>query len=138
MLYIHNEKPYAIPTKNSIFSQEGFSLLEICITLVLIGLLFSFAIPNYTRYLVQTKRLEGQTALIQMSYLLEAHYTRKKTYAGNVIGKNAYLHKYYALHVRKATKTGYMLEAHAQFSDPACPILRLDSIGRKTPLACWG
>jgi len=51
--------------------KNGFSLIELLLVLGLIGLLAAMAYPNYTHLLVRTRRLEAETALLNLANRLE-------------------------------------------------------------------
>ncbi|MFY9397616.1 MAG: type IV pilin protein [Desulfomonilia bacterium] len=43
--------------------KKGFSLMEVMVVVVIVGILASVAIPSYTRYVNRTRRAEAITAL---------------------------------------------------------------------------
>tara|TARA_R110002126_G_scaffold175960_1_gene324560 strand:+ start:12978 stop:13370 length:393 start_codon:yes stop_codon:yes gene_type:complete len=51
--------------------KNGFSLIELLLVLGLISLLAAMAYPNYTHLLVRTRRLEAETALLNLANRLE-------------------------------------------------------------------
>ena len=51
---------------------KGFSLIELTFVLLIVSILTLMAVPNYTRYLTQTRRLDGQTALLMLANQIES------------------------------------------------------------------
>lgn len=61
-------------------SQRGFTLIELMITVVIIGLLAAVAYPNYTDY-VRKARMQGAfSALANLRFQLEQYYQNNRNY----------------------------------------------------------
>lgn len=77
-------------------SQKGFTLVEIMIVVVIIGILAAIAYPSYLQYVKKTKRVDMQTAMLQMSRNLANYKMANNNFAGlvltnaNVFGGNVY------------------------------------------------
>ncbi len=91
--------------------KKGFTLMEIMITVVVIGILAAIAIPSYTSYM-QRGRMAAAYADIQMISLLEekafAQDGQYTTYAGLVNNyglKIDAVQKYYDLDINLSTNT---------------------------------
>ncbi len=54
--------------------QEGFSLVELMIAIVIVGLLASIAIPSYTNYMKSGSAQEAPSNLLAMKTQAEQHY----------------------------------------------------------------
>ena len=65
-------------------ARNGFTLIELMITLVVIGILAAVAYPSYTQYTVRGSRQAAQGELVQLANLQEKIYLNSNTYAVSV------------------------------------------------------
>ncbi|MDR1647008.1 MAG: prepilin-type N-terminal cleavage/methylation domain-containing protein [Zoogloeaceae bacterium] len=61
--------------------QNGFSLMELMITIVIIGILTAFAYPSYQEHLRKTRRAECQGVMTSAATALERRRAVRGTYA---------------------------------------------------------
>ncbi len=59
--------------KHSLFSSMGFSLIEIMITVAIIGILASIAMPIYRNYITTARTNRAKAELMQLPILLEQY-----------------------------------------------------------------
>lgn len=64
--------------------QLGFTLIELIITVVIVGVLASVAYPCYTESIRKTRREEGKRTLIEAAQQLESYYAMNLDYTSAV------------------------------------------------------
>lgn len=65
---------------------QGVTLIELMITVVIVGVLAAIAYPSYTKYMQQTKRSDAQVALTQMANMQEKFFSDCNHYATVLYG----------------------------------------------------
>jgi len=61
---------------------NGFSLLELMITLTIIGILTAFCLPVYSQHIIEARRLEAKIALEKLAATLENYFIAHNSYQG--------------------------------------------------------
>jgi type IV pilus assembly protein PilE len=136
--------------------QQGFSLIELMIVVVIISILAAVAIPSYRRYVVRSHRVDAQRALTELAARQERYLYSNNAYATSlpaIGGSSAMAGSYYVvtLDPAAASSAGTTFKAIASATgsqrqdDKQCQTLSLDQAGRQESTgsttndpACWG
>lgn len=136
--------------------QQGFTLIELMITVAVIGILAAVAYPSYTEYVMRSRRVEGQTLLDEAAARQERWRAQNGKYTVTVtdlkLPHGATSQNGYYMLVPTAMEDGsdggYTLKAQrlgSQTSDFKCGDFTLDAKGKKgiaagtpgTAANCW-
>jgi type IV pilus assembly protein PilE len=133
----------------SIYSkqQNGFTLIELMITVAIAGILVAIAYPSYTEYVLRGNRTEGQALLNDAAARQERYYAQNNTYA-DTLAKLGYANGnspngLYVLTTPTGTASAYTLLATTQRTDAKCGNLGLNELGDQTETGtgsrddCW-
>lgn len=124
----------------------GFTLIELMITVAIVGILAAVAYPSYTDLVLRSNRSEAQRQLLHYANLQEQVFVDSRSYSTDMkgLGKSTVTIKTdsenYIISVSAQTATTFTLKAEAQSNqtnDSGCTTLTVDQIGTKTPTACW-
>lgn len=63
-------------------SSKGFSLIELMMTVAIVGILTSIAYPNYQASVGDSRRADAKAALLGLANAMERHFTENNTYLG--------------------------------------------------------
>ncbi len=143
-------------------TRAGFTLIELMIVVVIIGILAAVAYPSYQNYALRTKRSDAKSALTELANRQEKFYAQCNDYTGTVGGNfptsstvgacttgtpglgvsTTSKDGYYTLSITVSSAPRYTLQAQAvsgksQANDTGCTILKLNSLGAKEPAGCW-
>ncbi|MEN9659629.1 MAG: hypothetical protein RL571_3094 [Pseudomonadota bacterium] len=61
---------------------HGFTLIEVMVTIAIVGILASIAIPQYTDYVTRSRLVEAQSKLSDTRVRLEQFFVNNRTYVG--------------------------------------------------------
>lgn len=122
---------------------KGFTLIELMIVVVVIAILASIAIPAYNNYVLQSRRADAQSQLLELQSRQERWRINNPAYTSdpNDLGGGP-TNNFYTFSIPVSSTTGYTLRAavipgSAQAGDSGCSPLTLDQAGNRTPPDCW-
>lgn len=93
---------------------KGFTLVELLVTIAIVAILTSVAVPSYVGYVERSKLISGTEELSGLRGRMEQHYQRDRTYLdGTACGISNFTGEYFA-NTCTATKTTYKWEAKSQ------------------------
>ncbi len=125
--------------------KSGFTLIELMIVVVIIGILASIGYPSYLAHIASSNRAEGASALLQIASAQERFYTANGSYASSVFdgaGLNLSDQSETGLYAISTTFNGgvnstYTLTATpvAPWTGPDCGSLLLTNIGTRNVTA---
>lgn len=69
-------------------TKNGFTLIELMIVVVVIGILAGVAVPLYTDYVTRGKLIEGTSALSDARVKMEQYFQDNRTYLGGTAPAN--------------------------------------------------
>jgi type IV pilus assembly protein PilE len=115
-------------------SQKGFTLIELMIVVVVIGILASIAIPAYSNYVIRGKLVEATSALSDGRVKMEQFFQDNRTYvAGPCPASTAY----FTYDCSNLTTTTYTITATNKASLPAF-VYTIDQANTKGSATYWG
>ena len=63
------------------FKNAGFTLIELMVTVMIVGILASIAYPAYQDHVFKTRRAAGKACLLEAGQYMERYYTTNMSYA---------------------------------------------------------
>jgi len=135
--------------KPGLKSHLGFTLIELMITVAIIGILAAIAYPSYTQYVLRANRSEAKAILTETAQFMERYFTTNGTYKDAVPpslvspkGASGTAVKYNITPAKVTTATTFTLTAtpvNSQTADTTCGTLTLTDTGVQTPATagCW-
>jgi type IV pilus assembly protein PilE len=151
-------KPFLLPSRHSrAQGQQGFTLVELLIAMVIASILAAIAIPSYSAYIQKSRRTDAKSALLDLASLEERYFSTNNAYtdtaanlgypAGTAVPfpvSNGYynitvLNAIAAVAPANATSVGtpatYTITATpigTQLNDAACASFTINSAGQQT------
>ncbi len=97
--------------------QAGFTLIEIMIAVVIVGILTAVALPSYNAYVTRTRLTEAFTGLAGLQPRMEQHWSNNRTYAGfdaEALDQMPADSDNFAFELTSATASAYLVTATGQ------------------------
>ena len=130
--------------------KKGFTLIELMVTVAIVGIITVIALPVYKNYIRKGNRQNTETYIMDCTQRLERFYSAALTYNGSTIANQCVtpsnISNLYTINLTvSSTSNGdslYNLSATAistgdQNNDTGCTTLSVDQLGNKSPATCW-
>tara|TARA_R110000751_G_scaffold7607_10_gene30881 strand:+ start:6236 stop:6667 length:432 start_codon:yes stop_codon:yes gene_type:complete len=128
-------------------AQSGFTLIEVMITVLIVGILAAIAFPSYTAYVTRSYRDSAKACLSEYAQFMERYYSSNLTYVGAApalgCSTEGSMEDRYVFSVDTLAQSTYTAKATVQgaqqANDTKCGNLSINHLGVKTAsdASCW-
>lgn len=126
-------------------TKKGFTLIELMITVAVIGILAAVAYPSYQSYLIKGRRASAQSHLMDIAQRQQQYLLDARSYAPDLTTLNLTtptdVSTYYTITITKpaATPPTFTATATPRAGTPQATdvTLSIDNTGQKTPAGKW-
>ena len=136
-------------------SKLGFSLIELLLAIVIVGIIVAIAVPSYQDSVRKTRRADAIAMVMEAANRQERHFTEYGRYAQSIVAAQADVDSqnillqttsengFYTLTLSAASATAFTLTANPQNdqTSDSCGAFIIDQAGLKTNggsgTNCW-
>lgn len=98
-------------------NSRGFTLIEILITVVIVGVLTAIALPSFLEQVRKSRRADAKAAMLSGAVQMQRYFTERNTFATATLGSPPAAYRdtsengYYALTLTNLAATTFTLNA---------------------------
>lgn len=122
----------------------GFTLVELMVTVAIVSILLSIAVPSYSLYMKKSRRGEAETSLMDIAQRQQTYLLDQRAYAPDAATLNTSISVdvttfYTVTFATGATPPTFTITAtpKAGTAQAGDPTLTIDNTGAKTPTNVW-
>ncbi len=121
---------------------KGFTLIELMITIVIVAILASIAIPSYRQYVIRGNRTAAQAAMMEIATRQQQFFVANRTYAtaaqlGFALPPEVVENYDFAIAPDDGPPPGFLITFTPKGGQAGDVTLTLDSEGDKGPAEKW-
>ena len=123
---------------------SGFTLVELMVTVAIVAILLSIAVPSYAQFMKQSRRGEAESALMDIAQREQTYLLDQRAYATSLAALNTTVSVdvttfYTVTFATGAAPPTFTITAtpKAGTSQVGDPTLTIDNTGAKTPANVW-
>lgn len=119
---------------------KGFTLMELMVTLVIVGIVMGIAVPSYQQYLQKVRTQEAKSLLITSTKHMQQYYQQHHSFEKATISNTGIppysTHHHFSPNLASTTQHSYDIEALPLQAREPCQALHINQLGILEKRSC--